>query len=108
MQQLTLPISDRLPTDTEWLSWPKSMRDLWLRREIESARRPSELLHKPALTFDELARLLGLSNNTCQRLADAGDWPPMFKLGPRHFILTRDAIDWIEKIAFEKRVGSMR
>ena len=66
----------------------------------EKAKKPSELMAKPALSFDEFfCELLGLPASTAEQICKGQDAPPMFALGRRRYIRTSDAIDWLDDMA---------
>ena len=61
---------------------------------------PSELMAKPALTWDEFWNgILGLPDSTAE-LTAKGDIPPKFFLpGRRRYIRVADAVAWIDPVA---------
>ena len=66
----------------------------------EKAKKPSELMAKPALSFEEFfVELLGLPASTAEVICKGHDAPPMFALGRRRYIRTSDAIEWIDEMA---------
>ena len=64
---------------------------------------PSQLMAKPALFWPEFWQdLLGIPESTAEELARGPDAPKFFLIGRRRYIRTKDAIDWIDKIAEAK------
>lgn len=66
----------------------------------KQVKKPSELMAKPALSFDEFfCELLGLPASTAEQICKGNDAPPMFALGRRRYIRMSDALDWIDDMA---------
>ena len=65
---------------------------------------PSELMAKPALTWNEFwAGILGLPDSTAELIAKGDNPPKFFLLGRRRYIRTLDAVDWINSISNSAR-----
>lgn len=66
----------------------------------DTRKKPSELMAKPALSFDEFfCELLGLPASTAEQLCKGKDAPPLFALGRRRYIRTSDAVEWLDDMA---------
>lgn len=65
-----------------------------------TAALPSELMAKPALSWEEFwAGILGIPDSTAEQLAREPDAPKFFMLGRRRYIRTADACAWIDQRA---------
>ncbi len=61
---------------------------------------PSQLMAKPALTFEELfGGLLNLPDSTAEQVAREEPAPRLFMLGRRRYIRTEDAVEWLKQRA---------
>lgn len=68
-------------------------------RNVECAL-PAQLMAKPALTWDEFwGDLLNLPESTAELLMRDEPSPRFFLLGRRRYIMTADAIAWLELAA---------
>lgn len=68
--------------------------------DYEKSTKPSELMCKPALSFEEFfCELLGLPSSTAEQIVRGHEAPPMFALGRRRYIRTSDALEWIDDMA---------
>lgn len=68
--------------------------------KYESSKKPSELMAKPALSFEEFfCELLGLPSSTAEQICRGHEAPPMFALGRRRYIRTCDAVEWLDEMA---------
>ena len=66
----------------------------------EKSTKPSELMAKPALSFEEFfCELLGLPSSTAEQICRGHEAPPMFALGRRRYIRTCDAVEWLDEMA---------
>ena len=61
---------------------------------------PSDLMAKPALTWDEFwLGILGLPDTTANEIVRGDESPAFFLIGRRRFIRTVDAIAWLDRMA---------
>lgn len=61
---------------------------------------PSQLMAKPVLSWGEFwYGLLSLSDQAAKKIYREGHPPKFFLIGGRRFILTADAIDWLNRTA---------
>lgn len=65
-----------------------------------AAKLPSQLWANHLFSFDDFAtHVLSLPASTCEMLIKQGEFPPMFLLGRRRYILAADARKWLDKQA---------
>lgn len=61
---------------------------------------PAQLMAKPALTWDEFwDGILGLPSSTAEQVAKQDPAPRFFLIGRRRYILTGDAVEWLNEAA---------
>jgi hypothetical protein len=64
------------------------------------ANLPAQLMAKPALTWEEFWNgILGLPSSTAELVAKQDPPPRFFLIGRRRYILTPDAIAWLNEAA---------
>lgn len=67
---------------------------------IDERKLPAQLMAKPCLSWNEFWQgLLGLPDSTAQMLMREEPSPRFFLLGRRRYILTPDAIAWLDRAA---------
>lgn len=68
--------------------------------ETKAPTLPAQLMAKPALTWDEFwDGILGLPSTTAEQVAKQDPAPRFFLIGRRRYILTSDAIEWLNRAA---------
>lgn len=61
---------------------------------------PAQLMAKPALTWEEFwSGILGLPPSTAELVAKQDPAPRFFLIGRRRYILTADAVEWLNEAA---------
>lgn len=64
---------------------------------------PAQLMLKPALSFEELfTDLLNLPESTAEQVAREEPKPKLFLIGRRRYILTPDAVEYLNELARAK------
>jgi hypothetical protein len=68
--------------------------------EPNAATQPAQLMAKPALAWEEFwSGILGLPSSTAELVAKQDPAPRFFLIGRRRYILTSDAIAWLDQAA---------
>ena len=67
-----------------------------LRRALMEAQWANALLGKPSLADDEVPVVLGMAPSSWQALKASGKGPPIFRIGKRVFVRTRDLLAWLD------------
>lgn len=68
--------------------------------EPNVATQPAQLMAKPALAWEEFWNgILGLPSSTAELVAKQDPAPRFFLIGRRRYILTADAVEWLNQAA---------
>ena len=66
----------------------------------ENTKLPSEIMAKPAISFEEFFdSILGLPASTAELICRQEPRPAFFLIGRRRYILTTDAVSWLNEKA---------
>lgn len=71
-----------------------------MKDEPQSIALPAQLMSKPALTWEEFwTGILDLPPSTAEQIARQEPAPRFFLIGRRRYILTADAVAWLNEAA---------